>query len=201
MLDSLSTKKVIITSIKELMRKKNLHNISVSDIVENCGIDSQTFYYHFKDKYDLVNWIYYTEVVTAVTRDKDLNDWNEVVLDMLTSMKREQHFYTNSLNAIKQNAFQDCFFDVTKVLITGMIDAVAEDKGIDEKDKDFIAGFYAYGLVGITVQWACCGMKEPPEEIVQRLLHFINDSTLCVSARYLKVHDKEPEKYICKAKR
>lgn len=62
------------------MRKKDLQKISVADIVENCGINRQTFYYHFKDKYDLVNWIYYNEVVAAVTQNRIQEDWSGVVL-------------------------------------------------------------------------------------------------------------------------
>ncbi len=186
MSDSLITKKAIATSVKELMRKKDLQKISVADIVENCGINRQTFYYHFKDKYDLVNWIYYNEVVSAVTQNKLHGDWIGVVLDVLNGMKREQYFYTNALNVTGQNAFQDYFFDVTKSLLIEIIDAVEEGKVIEEEDKNFIAEFYAYGLVGVTVQWARCGMKQPPEEIAQRLSHFINDSTRYAAARYFK---------------
>jgi len=188
MSDSLITKKAIATSLKELMRKKDLQKISVADIVENCGVNRQTFYYHFKDKYDLVDWIYYHEVVSAVTQNKAQDDWSGVVRDVLKSMKREQYFYTNALNVTGQNSFQDYFFDVTKGLIVEVIDAIAENKRIDGEDKDFISGFYAYGLVGVTVQWARNGMKEPPEQMVQRLLHFVNDSTFYAAMRYFKEH-------------
>ena len=184
MSDSLITKKAIASSIKELMRKKDLQKISVADIVENCGINRQTFYYHFKDKYDLVNWIYYNEVVAAVTQNRIQEDWSGVVLDVLNGMKREQCFYINALNVTGQNAFQDYFFDVTKSLLAEIIDVIEENKIIDAEEKNFIAAFYAYGLVGVTVQWARQGMKQPPEEIVQRLSHFINDSTQYAVARY-----------------
>ncbi len=186
MSDSLITKKAIAASIKELMKKKDLQKISVADIVEKCGINRQTFYYHFKDKYDLVNWIYYNEVVSAVTRNRLHEDWSGVVREILNSMKREQYFYTNALNVTGQNAFQDYLFDVTKSLLIEIIDAVEENKTIKEEDKNFIAELYSYGLVGVTVQWARRGMKQPAEEIVQRLSHFIDDSTRYTVARYFK---------------
>lgn len=190
MSDSLITKKAIASSIKELMRKKDLQKISVADIVEHCGINRQTFYYHFKDKYDLVNWIYYNEVVSAVTKSRLHDDWSGVVLDVLTGMKREQYFYINALNVTGQNAFQDYFFDVTKSLLAEIIDVVEENRTIDEEDKNFIAEFYAYGLVGVTAQWARRGMRQPPEEIVQRLSHFITDSTYYAAERYFKGETK-----------
>ena len=188
MSDSLITKKAIATSIKELMRKKELQKISVADIVENCGINRQTFYYHFQDKYDLVNWIYYNEVVAAITRNRTYEDWSSAVLEVLNIMKKEQYFYTNALNVTGQNAFQDYFFEATKGLLAEIIEVISQNEHINDDDKDFIAEFYTYGLVGITVQWARRGMKQPPEEIVQRLSNFIDDSKRFAVARYFKEH-------------
>lgn len=191
MSDSLITKKAIATSIKELMRKKELQRITVADIVEHCGINRQTFYYHFQDKYDLVNWIYYNEVVAAVTRNRTYEDWRGVVWDIMNNMKKEQQFYTNALNVTGQNAFQDYFLDVTKSLLLAVIDEIEENRSIDQQDKEFIAEFYAYGLVGLAVQWARSGMKQTPDEMVQRLGSLIDDTTRYAAARYFREHAEE----------
>ncbi|MCY1713135.1 dihydroxyacetone kinase transcriptional activator DhaS [Caproiciproducens galactitolivorans] len=190
MSDSLITKNAIAASIKELMRKKPLQKISVADIMENSKINRQTFYYHFKDKYDLVDWIYYNEVVSAVTQHRTFKELDEVVFDVLNAMKKEQYFYTNAFSVTGQNAFQDYFFSVTKVLLEEIIDVLSQGQ-IENEDKDFIADFYAFGLVGIVIQWARRGMKQPPEQIVQRLTHFINDSKYNAAVRYLKEHEEE----------
>lgn len=186
MSDSLITKNAIANSIKELMEKKDLRKISVADIVQNCGINRQTFYYHFKDKYDLINWIFYSEVVTSVTRREKYSDWSEAMLDVLNVMKDEQRFYTGALNLTGQNAFQDYFFEVTKTLVRELIDSLSEERGMEEKDKNFIAEFYTYGLVGIVMAWARGGMKEPPRELVGRLKYFVEDSKRFAAERYLK---------------
>ncbi|HEX3039291.1 MAG TPA: dihydroxyacetone kinase transcriptional activator DhaS [Caproiciproducens sp.] len=186
MSDSLITKRAIAASVKELMKKKGLEKISVSEIVENCGINRQTFYYHFKDKYDLIDWIYYNEVVSVVTQNKLHENWSDVVRDVLRSMKQEQYFYTNALNVTGQNSFQDYLFEVTKGLVMEILDEIADDSKIENRDKEFIAAFNAYGLVGITVRWARSGMKEQPDEIVLRLSHLIQDSFRSAAARYFK---------------
>lgn len=187
MSDSLITKKAIAEAIKDLMKKKDLQKISVSDIVENCGVNRQTFYYHFRDKYDLVDWIYYNEVVSAVTDKRAFADWSDVMLAILSIMRREKYFYTNALNVTGQNAFQEYFFSLTKNLIVEIISAVEDGKKIREEDKNFIAEFYTYGLVGIVVQWARRGMKEEPQELVGKLRYFIEDSKRFTAARYFKV--------------
>ena len=186
MSDSLITKNAIAKSIKELMKKKNLQKISVADIVQNCGINRQTFYYHFKDKYDLINWIFYSEVVVSVTGQKRYGDWSEAMLNVLNVMKEEQEFYTGALNLTGQNAFQNYFFEVTKALVREIIDTLAEGRNMEEKDKNFIAEFYTYGLVGTVMEWARGGMKEPPRELVGRLKYFIDDSKRFAAARYLR---------------
>lgn len=186
MSESMITKKAIAQSMKELMKKQELKKISVADIVHNCGINRQTFYYHFKDKYDLVNWIYYHEVLSAVSTKKAFHDWSEVMLEILNIMKREKTFYRNALSVTGQNAFQDYFFNLTKSLLAEIIDAVEDGTGIQEKDKNFIAEFYTYGLVGIVIQWARKGMQEQPQELVNRLKYFIDDSKEFTAARYLR---------------
>lgn len=59
--DSLITKRALASSLKELMKTQPLTKISVGDICEKCGMNRKSFYYHFCDKYDLVNWIFDTE--------------------------------------------------------------------------------------------------------------------------------------------
>ena len=49
--------------MKKLMRQRPFEKISVSDICNDCGINRKSFYYHFRDKYDLVNWIFYVGFV------------------------------------------------------------------------------------------------------------------------------------------
>ncbi|XOQ44771.1 MAG: Dihydroxyacetone kinase transcriptional activator DhaS [Clostridium sp.] len=186
MSESLITKKAIAQSVKELMKKEDLRKISVADIVHHCGINRQTFYYHFKDKYDLVNWIYYNEVVSVVSSQKSFHDWSDVLLEILNIMKREKYFYRNALNVTGQNAFQDYFFNLTKCLLIEIINAMEKGKELREEDKNFIAEFYTYGLVGIVVQWVRKGMKEQPKELVDKLKYFIDDSKQFTAARYLR---------------
>ena len=48
------TKRALEASLKKLLTKKPLDKITITDITEDCGINRMTFYYHFKDIYDLV---------------------------------------------------------------------------------------------------------------------------------------------------
>ncbi|MDD3214903.1 MAG: TetR family transcriptional regulator, partial [Eubacteriales bacterium] len=55
------TKRALGASLKTLMQTKPFHKISVGEICEHCGMHRKSFYYHFQDKYDLLNWVFYSE--------------------------------------------------------------------------------------------------------------------------------------------
>ena len=57
------TKNALAASLKKLLSKKELSKITITNITEECGVNRQTFYYHFKDIYDLLEWIFTNEVV------------------------------------------------------------------------------------------------------------------------------------------
>ena len=60
------TKTALEASLKKLLLKKPLDKITIRDLTEDCGISRMTFYYHFKDIYDLVEWICYEDAAQAL---------------------------------------------------------------------------------------------------------------------------------------
>ena len=58
MADSNITKRALASALKELMESTPFSKITVSDICAKCNMNRKSFYYHFKDKFDLVNWIF-----------------------------------------------------------------------------------------------------------------------------------------------
>jgi len=68
--DSNITKRALAASLKELLLEEPFDKISVAQICERCDMNRKSFYYHFKDKYDLVNWIYDTEFIDLVCEKK-----------------------------------------------------------------------------------------------------------------------------------
>ncbi len=197
MSDSLITKKALASALKQLMEKKGFEKITVSDIAAECGLNRQTFYYHFQDKYDLVNWVFYNDVVAQVLHNSPYASWSDVMLDVLCIMRQNKTFYIKTFNTTGQNAFQDYFFSVTKDLLLEIIqEPPASGKGradLDEEDKNYLAEFCAYGLVGMTIQWARKGMKQPPQQIVGRLGRLINGGGTALSDVFLGSRDPSRE--------
>ena len=71
MADQSITKRALCTALKELMEEEPFQKISVADICARCDMNRKSFYYHFRDKYDLVNWIFDTEFIAVVRAEPD----------------------------------------------------------------------------------------------------------------------------------
>ena len=70
------TKNALATALKKLLSKKELSKITISNITEECGVNRQTFYYHFKDIYDLLEWIFTNEVIEEIDNEIEEN-WQQ----------------------------------------------------------------------------------------------------------------------------
>jgi probable dihydroxyacetone kinase regulator len=162
MSDSLITKRALAAAMKELMNERPMEKIKIGDIVERCGMNRQSFYYHFKDKYDLVNWIFYTEFLAGVQDVYDENGWDlfEKICEYFYS---NRIFYSNAFQVSGQNSLPEYFEEVMHPLL------LAECRGFFENDKDreFYATFMADAIRVSITRWLVEGAKIPAEKFVQ----------------------------------
>ena len=63
---SQETKRALAASLKKLMNKKPLSKITINEIVQDCGLNRNSFYYHFEDIYALFKWMLEQEAVEVV---------------------------------------------------------------------------------------------------------------------------------------
>ena len=78
------TKQALANSLKSLLQKKTLNKITIKDIVDDCGVNRQTFYYHFQDVYDLVDWNVYHSV-NRVQLEEHLKSWLKPILSSIVN--------------------------------------------------------------------------------------------------------------------
>lgn len=179
------TKKVIADGFRYVMEKKSFDKITISDITDKCGLNRQTFYYHFQDKYELLNWILYTDVVVPFTENLSIDNWSDKLLNMLNTLKDNHKFYVNALNTAHGDEFKKYFLDAVTDVICEIIDRITEGQSIDPDDRQFIAGFFAYGITGTVSRWVMTGMKRSPEATAVYIKNLVNDFKGFALKRYI----------------
>jgi probable dihydroxyacetone kinase regulator len=176
--DSYITKKALAGSIKKLMKNYPLKKISIKDIVEGCNLNRQSFYYHFRDKYDLVNWIYYTEFVVRIKKEK-LSSW-DVMLEACKYFYNNLDFYKNAFRETGQNSFSEYFIEVLHPLITANLHDTFDCQGY----HDFYCKFYEDAIQASISRWLLDGAIIPPEQYIELLKNAIE-----IAAKNLKDKD------------
>ena len=162
--DSNITKRALASSLKSLMETKPFSKISVADICASCDMNRKSFYYHFKDKYELVNWIYYTECVTAL-KSKDYSTEWDFLGDMCDYFYQNHSFYRKTLTVEGQNSFSEYFRDIMAgILSTDLKRIFGQDKALP-----FYVDFYTDAFLCAIKRWLLEKDCMPAEEFTRLL--------------------------------
>ena len=160
MADSNITKNALAASMKKLMRQKPFAKISVSDICIDCGINRKSFYYHFRDKYDLVNWIFYVGFLGETDLGSYETGWDWLA-DICRYFYREKEFYRAALKIEGQNSFKDYLMEtITPVASFFLHDLIPEGT-----DEPFMITFIEDALLASLVRWLSGGYDHEMDEI------------------------------------
>lgn len=148
MTSSIITQKMIAKSLKDLMETETFQKISVSDIMINCQMRRQTFYYHFQDKYELLGWIYKEETKENITDFIEYEKWENIFNQLFGYFYENQRFYRNAFKVVEQNSFNEYLYEHTKNLYLKIIDELSLGFGISvsEEKKVYWPLFIVTGL-------------------------------------------------------
>lgn len=166
---SQTTKRALEASLKNLLLQKPLDKITINDIAEDCGISRMTFYYHFKDIYDLVEWSCAEDSAKALAGNKTYDTWQAGFLQIFEAVKANKPFIMNVYRSVSREKVEVYLHKVTYDLLIYVVNEASKEMSIGEEDKAFIANFYKYAFVGLMLDWIKNDMKEDPRVIIDRL--------------------------------
>ena len=177
MADSNITKLALSGALKELLEEQSFEKISVSDICERCGMNRKSFYYHFKDKYDLVNWIFDTEFVELnqeyylVTRllSHSFDDrWKNIEV-FCNYFYENRTFYRRVLKVDGQNSFSSHFREFVRPLFRLRVEELLGIEDVPEMVYDFVVD----GVICAIERWLLDKNCASPEEFMYSLKKMI----------------------------
>jgi len=163
------TKRALEASLKNLLLQKSLDKITINDIAEDCGINRMTFYYHFKDIYDLIEWSCVEDATKALEGKKTYDTWQQGFLQIFEAVKANKPFIINVYRSVSREQVELYLYKVTYNLLFNVVNEEAGDMEVSEEDKAFIANCYKYAFVGLMLDWIRGDMKEDPKKIINKL--------------------------------
>ena len=172
---SLATKKALAAALKKLMVNKPISKITVRELVAECGINRNSFYYHFEDIYALFKWMIESEAVEIVKQYDLMMDYHEVVSFVLDYVENNQYLLTNAYNAIGQAGLKRFLYLDFISCLGNLIDQGARMQGVelDADYREFLCAFYAEAIAGTLLDYITHPQARSREKViayVERLL-------------------------------
>ncbi len=180
------TKQLLAASLKKLMSKNSLDQITVKELVADCGINRQTFYYHFQDIYELLGWIFMSEAIDAIKDYQSYDTWQLGLLKIFQYVEDNRAFCLSTFHSLGRDHLESFLNSVTYDLLYGVVEEITCDVNISEEFKCFIAKFYSFSFVGLIVDWLKTGTKEKPESIIDKLTKLIDGDIPRAVEKYVR---------------
>ena len=178
------TKRALVASLKDLLAEKPLDKITVTDLTDHCGVNRMTFYYHFKDIYDLVEWVCMEDARKALADNKTYETWQQGFVRIFDAVRENKPFIMNVYRCVSREQVEKYLTPLTDDLLMGVINELSAGMVVRAEDKAFIAQVYSYAFVGLMLDWIKDEMKQEPEALVSRFALVIQDDISCALNRF-----------------
>lgn len=178
------TKEALGAALKKVMAQKPINKITVKDLVEICGVNRQTFYYHFNDVYDLLEWVFEEDANRVLPKEVKYDNWQEDVMIFFDYLKNNSAFALNVYNSNSRLYMLKYLKDRLQTCIRSFAIIVSEGLNIDRQDFEFVVEFYSTGIIGLISQWMDMGMKLPVEITKERFIKMLEGSIENMLSRY-----------------
>lgn len=159
MAESSVTRGVLADSLRALLLEKPLNSVTVGDICQKAGMNRKSFYYHFRDKFDLVNWIFlsgYTERMLAA-------DQPDVLLTMCAYLAEDRQFWRAAVKPEGQNSFQEYLGEVLQPVMQDYVSGQLSKMTLPQEQAFWVGQLTDIWQHAI-IRWIKGGFNTSPEE-------------------------------------
>lgn len=156
-----TTKEVIAQAFEGLLEKRSIDKITVKDIVTECGVNRQTFYYHFRDIYDLMEWA----LAKSIEKYAGLHlagemDWREQIKLLFHFFYLHRIVILHGYDATNRMQYERAVVKWVTQMVRGRMDTYPQAAQVPEEKKRFISIVYARGCAGFLLEWVEEGMPD-----------------------------------------
>ena len=164
-------------SLKELAKKKPIEKITIKEITNEAGVIRPTFYNHFQDKYELLEWIVKEDLEAPMRESLAGGSFKEGFVNTLKKIESERTFYENAVKLEGQNSFKETLVAAISRLIVEFTDDEPFSDAFKYKwmQKKTIGDMYGGFIAGIIIEWIRLGMKAPKEELAEVTLILLEE--------------------------
>lgn len=164
---TLLTKTALAASLKKYMEKKSLSKISVREIIEDCGVNRKTFYYHFQDINDLVKWMFEQEAIEVVKQYDLMINYEDAIRFAMDYIEKNKHVCNCAFDALGRDELKRFFYKDFIGIIGGMVDQLAEGLNVPQDYITFVVTLYTEALASFLIDWIRNKSNRDKEKVIK----------------------------------
>lgn len=153
----------------DLLNKKPINKITVKEIAQECGINRNSFYYHFNDLPNLIEVILTEEAERFVSLHKEDDSIYLHLLDAVDFAIENKTAVYHIYNSANRDMFERYLDRITEKTIADFMDYATADRSISDEDKEAVVLYYRCLLVGFVINWLASGMKYDLRQKLERI--------------------------------
>ena len=168
------TKQAIKASFLELLDEKPLNKISVRDIVERCGINRNSFYYHFQDIPSLLGEIIVERTNELMAQYPTVDKIEEAFRAVINYAQKNRRAIMHVYNSVSRDTFESSVMKLCAYMTEQYLKTAYPEACISEGDREVLHRFIRCQLFGLGIDWMLGGMKPDVGEQMERVLELYN---------------------------
>lgn len=169
------TRRAIKETFIRLLEQRPLSEITIKDIVEECGINRNSFYYHYRDLPALIEEIISEEaesIIRAYPSITTIVGCFDAITEFASQRKRPiMHIY----RSVSRDVFEQNLMMVCGNFVRSYVDSALDGEQISQENKQTIVDFYKCACFGLTIDWLNSGMNEEYVRSIRRIFLMKND--------------------------
>ena len=160
---------LLAESLKELAEKHPIEKITIKEITDKAGVIRPTFYNHFQDKYELLEWIIMSELLEPMVPLFKNGMVDQALILLFTTIEREKKFYTKASKLEGQNSFESIVKNCVKNVLLQILSEEGATKPVKYEwlTPELVADYYAQSMSFVVLTWIKSGMSVEPKDLAE----------------------------------
>lgn len=162
-----STRNDLSCALRRLLSERSLDKITVQNIADLAGVSRKTFYYHFQDVYDLLEWMLEQDRSFLEPQQSDRDAWRTAVANLLDFCLENRDMIQNLFRSISRDTLDRYTYSILLKSLKDYASYQSSVRNLTEKQTEALLQFTAHGLQGLLLSWIDSGLRTPRDELIE----------------------------------
>lgn len=188
---SLKTKQMLAAALKDVLSRKPFSKVTVSELINMCNINRNTFYYHFEDKYALLTWMFEEEAFEVIKQFDMISDTENAIRFIMDYVEANDHIINCVYDSMGNEELKRFFYNDINGLFMSIVETgvKAMNLDIDPSFIDFLSKFYTEAAAGILIDWVKNRVSQDRETVLNNILLIFHVSVPAILTKKAQVGD------------